>query len=164
MFKKLFGSQSKKQETIIAPVTGRVVPLEQVPDPTFAEKMLGEGIAIEPAEGVVAAPVDGEIISVFPSKHAIGIRSKQGLEILIHIGLETVNMKGEGFETYVQEGDKVSAGTKLTSFSLELIKQKAVSTIIPVVITNYDIVKQMDAVSEGEVKRAESELLNLVLA
>src|SRR5699024_3774093 len=102
MFKNLFKKkETPKEEQIIAPLSGKVKQLEEVPDPTFSEKMMGEGIAIEPDEGLVVAPFDGEIIQVFPTKHAIGIQGESGLEILIHIGLETVSLKGEGFEVFV---------------------------------------------------------------
>ncbi len=164
MFKKLFGlTSTKKQETIFAPVTGRLVPIEEVPDPTFAEKMLGDGVAIIPSDGVVVAPVDGEVISLFPTKHAIGIKSQQGLELLIHIGLETVNMKGEGFETFVEVGDKVSVGTKLISFSIELIQQKASDIITPVVITNSDILKELTRGEMSGVTRGETEIMKVEL-
>lgn len=164
MFKKLFGlTSAKKQETIIAPVTGRLVPIEEVPDPTFAEKMLGDGVAIIPSDGVVVAPVDGEVISLFPTKHAIGIKSKQGLELLIHIGLETVNMKGEGFETFVEVGDKVSVGTKLISFSIELIQQKASDIITPIVITNADILKELTRGEMSGVTKGETEIMKVEL-
>jgi PTS system glucose-specific IIA component len=164
MFKKLFGTQSKKTEIVLAPVTGRIIPIEQVPDPTFAEKMLGEGVAIDPTEGEIVAPVDGEIISLFPTKHAMGIKSNNGLEILIHIGLDTVKMQGEGFETFVQVGDKVSAGTTLIRFSTELIQRKASSIITPVVITNSEKIKQLDVTAQGNVKRGETELMKIVIA
>jgi PTS system glucose-specific IIA component len=164
MFKKLFGmAPTKKQETILAPVTGRLVPIEEVPDPTFAEKMLGDGVAIVPSEGVVVAPMDSEVISIFSTKHAIGLKTKQGLEILIHIGLDTVNMHGEGFEAFVEVGDKVAAGTKLISFSIELIQQKATNIITPVVITNPDVVKELKRENISEVKRGETEIIKVEL-
>jgi len=164
MLKKLFGlTSTKKQETLLSPVTGRLVPIEEVPDPTFAEKMLGDGIAIVPSEGVVVSPIDGEVISIFPTKHAIGLKSKQGLEILIHIGLDTVNMRGEGFDAFVEVGDKVSAGTKLISFSIDLIKQKASDIITPVVITNSEVVKELNRADFSEVKSGETEIIKVEL-
>ncbi|PGB37852.1 PTS glucose transporter subunit IIA [Bacillus toyonensis] len=139
MFKKLFGLGSKKnEETIVAPLTGAVKNIEEVPDPVFAGRMMGDGVAIDPTEGVVVSPVDGEIVQLFHTKHAIGIKAKNGTEILIHVGLETVKMEGEGFEAHVSEGQAVKAGDKLISFDLELIREKAKSTITPIVITNTD--------------------------
>ncbi len=145
MLKKLFGIKEKQtEETIVAPLTGTVKNLEDVPDPVFSQKMMGDGIAIDPTEGLVVSPVDGEIIQFFHTKHAIGILSTTGLEILIHVGLETVTMNGEGFTGHVNEGDKVKVGDKLISFDLDLIREKAASTITPIVITNGDILESME--------------------
>ncbi|UOQ83470.1 PTS sugar transporter subunit IIA [Gracilibacillus salinarum] len=138
MLKKLFGKREEKQwsVSVYAPVNGKVVPLEDVPDPVFAEKMMGEGVAIWPDHDLVVAPVNGTIIQLFPTKHAIGIQAENGAEILIHIGLETVGLKGEGFTSYVQEGDKVKVGEKLIGFDQSIIREQAASPIIPMIITN----------------------------
>ncbi|MCC0672149.1 PTS glucose transporter subunit IIA [Clostridioides sp. ES-S-0145-01] len=148
MFKKLF-SKNKNEEVksnyikgiLQSPLTGKVLSITDVPDDAFSSKMLGDGIAIEPQEGVVSSPVDGEVIQVFlPAKHAICIKSEDGLEILIHIGLDTVKMNGDGFEVLVNAGDKVYCGQKLIRFNLEKIKKSVKSVITPIVITNsYDI-------------------------
>lgn len=162
MFNKLFGKKEvKKEETVIAPLTGKIVNIEEVPDPTFAQKMMGDGIAIEPTEGVVVSPVDGEIVQFFHTKHAIGIQSEAGAEILIHVGLETVSMNGEGFEGHVNVGDKVKAGDKLLSFDLDLIKEKAASTVTPIVITNGDAVESLDKRAASEAKKGETSLLQI---
>ena len=105
MFKKLF--KQKKEENIVAPLNGKIVPMEEVPDPVFNQKMMGEGIAIVPEEGMVYSPVNGKIIQLAETKHAIGLITEGGVEILIHIGLETVGLKGEGFTTKVNVGDEV---------------------------------------------------------
>jgi sugar PTS system EIIA component len=162
MFNKLFGKKEvKKEETLIAPLTGKIVNIEEVPDPTFAQKMMGDGIAIEPTEGVVVSPVDGEIVQFFHTKHAIGIQSEAGAEILIHVGLETVSMNGEGFEGHVNVGDKVKAGDKLLSFDLKLIKEKAASTVTPIVITNGDAVESLDKRAASEATKGETSLLQV---
>ncbi|MBM7551948.1 PTS sugar transporter subunit IIA [Thalassobacillus pellis] len=135
MLNKLFGNKSK-DVTLVAPVSGSVVGLEEVPDPTFSEKMMGEGLAIKPTEGKAVAPFDGEVVQLFPTKHAVGLKNKGGVEVLVHIGLETVGMNGEGFEAHVKQGDKVKAGQTLVTFDLEKIEEKASSTITPVIITN----------------------------
>ncbi|MDX5474155.1 MAG: PTS glucose transporter subunit IIA [Bacillaceae bacterium] len=142
-FKKLFGrkEEATKDGAIISPLTGKVVPLEEVPDPVFAQKMMGDGFAIEPTEGAVVSPVDGEIVQFFPTKHAIGIKTASGVEVLIHVGLETVSMNGEGFEGHVQVGDNVKVGTKLISFDLALIAEKAKSTVTPIIMTNGDVLE-----------------------
>ncbi|MEH7380613.1 PTS glucose transporter subunit IIA [Bacillus sp. JJ1533] len=159
MFKKLFGSKDKKvEETLIAPATGKILALEEVPDPVFSQKMMGDGLAIEPSEGKIVSPVQGEIIQVFPTKHAIGIKTEIGLELLIHIGLETVNMKGEGFTAHVKEGDKVEVGTELVTFDLALVKENAASTITPIVITNFDAVETFEKIGSGQVTAGSTEL------
>ncbi|CUA79734.1 PTS sugar transporter subunit IIA [Anoxybacillus suryakundensis] len=131
-----------REEKIVAPLTGLVRSLEEVPDPMFAQKMMGDGFAIEPADGIVVSPIHGEVVQVFPTKHAIGLRSDGGLEILIHVGIDTVHMQGEGFEVYVKSGDRVKAGDLLLSFDLSLVKQKAKSHLTPMVITNGDVVSE----------------------
>ncbi|QPC46614.1 PTS sugar transporter subunit IIA [Mangrovibacillus cuniculi] len=140
MFKKLFGKKEEapKGIAIKAPLTGELVSLEEVPDPVFSQKMMGDGVAIEPTEGKVVSPVNGEVMQVFPTKHAVGLKAENGAEVLIHIGLETVGMKGEGFEAHVGEGDKVSVGDTLVTFDMELVKQKAKATVTPIIITNGD--------------------------
>ncbi|WP_413485785.1 PTS glucose transporter subunit IIA [Brochothrix thermosphacta] len=147
MFKKLFGKEKAiTNEKIVSPVTGVLIKIEEVPDPVFAQKMMGEGVGVQPTNGIVVAPVDGEIIQIAEkSKHAFGIRSALGQEILVHIGLETVAMEGEGFKTLVKLGNHVKAGQPIIEADLELIKEKAASTVIPVVVTNssnneYDFV------------------------
>ena len=134
MLKNLF--KKPKETEIFAPASGEIVALEKVPDPVFSQKMMGEGIAIVPAEGKIVSPVDGEVIQVPETKHAIGIRSEDGMEILIHVGLETVSLKGQGFDAKVQTGDQVSVGQALLDFDLAYVKENAENIITPIVITN----------------------------
>ncbi|GLB61180.1 PTS sugar transporter subunit IIA [Cytobacillus sp. NCCP-133] len=162
MFKKLFGKkETVKTVEVKAALTGTAVNLEEVPDPVFAEKMMGDGIAIEPSEGVVVSPVDGEIVQVFPTKHAIGIRAANGAEILIHVGLETVSMKGEGFETHVSEGSKVSEGEKLVTFDLALVKEKAKSTVTPIIVTNGEQFSSLKKNTGGSVTKGSSTVMTV---
>jgi PTS system glucose-specific IIA component len=163
MLKKLFGKKTEKQteETVYAPLTGRLLNLEDVPDPVFSQKMMGDGMAIEPSEGILVSPVEGEIIQLFHTKHAIGIKSQTGMEILLHIGLETVAMNGEGFEAFVKEGDKVKPGDKLITFDLNLIKEKAASTITPIIITNGDIIENVQKSPLGEVKGGSDKVIEI---
>ncbi|WP_207369342.1 PTS sugar transporter subunit IIA [Heyndrickxia coagulans] len=157
---KLFSKKAAVEE-LVAPMSGKVVQIEDVPDEVFSQKMIGDGIAIEPDEGVVVSPVDGEIVQFFPTKHAVGLKTKSGLEILIHIGMETVALNGEGFEGFVQQGDRVKAGDKLVSFDLEQIRERAESIISPVVITNFDAVDTLTKTAETSAKRGESVLLTV---
>jgi glucose-specific phosphotransferase system IIA component len=117
-----------------APLSGRTVPIEQVPDPVFAEKMMGEGIAIDPAVGEVRAPVDGRVEALFPTGHAVGIRTPDGVEILVHVGIESVSLTGL-FQPAVSVGSEVKAGDLLIRFDLEGLRQKAVSPLTPVVVS-----------------------------
>ncbi|MEW9109508.1 PTS sugar transporter subunit IIA [Cytobacillus gottheilii] len=163
MFKKLFGKKEEvKSVDILAPLSGAAVSLETVPDPVFAEKMMGDGIAIEPTEGVVVSPVKGEVLQVFPTKHAIGLKAENGAEILIHIGLETVSMNGEGFEAHVSEGSKVEVGDQLVTFDMNLVKEKAKSTITPVIITNTDQVS-LEKQLASSVQRASNVVMTVTM-
>ncbi|MEC5270240.1 PTS glucose transporter subunit IIA [Heyndrickxia coagulans] len=157
---KLFSKKAAVEE-LVAPMSGKVVQIEDVPDEVFSRKMIGDGIAIEPDEGVVVSPVDGEVVQFFPTKHAVGLKTKSGLEILIHIGMETVALNGEGFEGFVQQGDRVKAGDKLVSFDLEQIRERAESIISPIVITNFDAVDTLTKTAETSAKRGESVLLTV---
>src|SRR5699024_8606929 len=156
-------TQNNKVETIFAPLSGKTTALEKVPDPTFSKKMMGDGLAIEPTDGEVVSPIDGEVVSTFPTKHAVGLKSKSGVELLIHIGLETVNMEGEGFDVHVKQGDQVKVGDPLITFDLQLIKEKAASHITPVIVTNGDVVASYDKTKDSTVIAGESTLLDLSL-
>jgi sugar PTS system EIIA component len=162
MLGKLFGLKPKQtEETLVAPLTGRAIQIEEVPDPTFAQKMLGDGIAFEPTEGKVVSPVNGKVIQIFPTKHAIGLESETGLEILIHVGLETVNLKGEGFDTKVKPGDKVKAGDLLLTFDLDFIKANASSIITPCVITNPDKIETLEKQYSEQAVGGQTSVLNI---
>lgn len=133
MLSKLFG---KRKLHIYAPVDGVIMPLEEVPDPVFSQKMLGEGLAMLPTKGHIHAPITGTVILLAETKHAIGLRSKDGTEILVHIGLETVSLNGRGFTVLVKEGDDVSVGQLLIAVDWDFIAANAKSIITPIVITN----------------------------
>ncbi|WP_204983796.1 beta-glucoside-specific PTS transporter subunit IIABC [Streptococcus equinus] len=138
-----------KQEIIASPMIGQVVKLENVPDEVFASGAMGKGIAIDPADGTVVAPAAGEITLVFPTGHAIGMRTENGAEILIHVGMDTVSLAGKGFNTFVQVGDKVDAGQKLLEFDLATIRESNLPVISPVIVTNStefeDVLTTQDA-------------------
>lgn len=125
---------------IKSPIEGRILDLSDVPDETFSQKILGDGFAIEPTSNMVVAPCDAEVMHLFPTGHAIALKTDQNLEILIHVGVDTVKMKGEGFRTFVKTGDKVRRGQKLIEFDLDLIRKKAKSILTPVIVTNMDSV------------------------
>lgn len=123
-------------EGIKAPVAGRLVSLDEVPDPVFAQRMMGEGFAVDPTGNVVCAPVDGEIMMIAPTSHAFAIRTPMGVEILVHIGLDTVNLKGTGFTVVAKEGQYVQAGDPVVEVDWEQIKGSVPAIVTPVVVTN----------------------------
>lgn len=141
----MFGLFFKRKKLVEfkAPVYGETVDLIELPDPVFAEKMVGDGVAFKPEQGVLYAPVNGEIVQIFPTKHAIGLRTKEGLEVLIHIGLDTVEMKGEGFKSYIQQNQQVKAGEKIMEFDLDILAAHGKSTLTPLLITNMTAVKEI---------------------
>lgn len=134
-FDKLFG---KKLEAVFAPVAGKAVAITEVPDPTFAEGMLGNGIAIEPTDGKVYAPCDATVDMMFDTGHAVSLVSETGIEILIHVGLETVGLEGKPFTIHVHNGDKVKKGQLMIEVDLDAVKAAGLNTITPVLICNTD--------------------------
>lgn len=144
-------------QSIVSPAEGTVVSLKNVNDAVFSTGTIGTGIAVQPNIGEIRAPFNGKVISVFPTKHAIGLKSENGVELLIHIGIDTVNLKGEGFESKVKAGDEVKEGQLLETFDIEKIKKAGLDAVIPIIVTNSnnfdDIVierKDGEAVKFGE--------------
>ncbi|MFW7364486.1 beta-glucoside-specific PTS transporter subunit IIABC [Vagococcus fluvialis] len=136
--KKQVSGQGKKisKEEIVSPVKGNVLPLNQAKDPVFAEGVVGRGAVVEPTEGLVYAPFNGTVMTVFPTKHAIGLISDNGMELLIHIGVDTVQLEGEHFETFITEGQKINTGDKLASFDVKGIEEAGYSSQVLVINTN----------------------------
>ncbi|TLS39198.1 glucose-specific PTS transporter subunit IIBC [Pseudalkalibacillus caeni] len=149
------------EDNIVSPVKGKLLPITEVPDEVFSGKMMGDGFAVEPADGLVISPVDGKIVNVFPTKHAIGLESENGREILIHFGIDTVNMKGEGFEIFVEQGDEVKQGQKLMQVDLDLVKEKATSTITPIIFTNLKDGERVILNKQGNSSREEQNIITI---
>lgn len=141
-----------------APVTGTAVPIEQVPDPVFSQKIIGEGAAIEPTDGRIVSPVDGEVVSVAPTLHAYGFRTEEGVEVLVHFGLETVGLKGECFQAYVKPGDKVKAGELVAEADLKALSEKKINAVTPVLVCGGLGGRSMN-IFHGPVKAGETELI-----
>lgn len=154
------GVIQSKQEIVMAPVDGSVLNLSEADDEAFASKALGDGAVIVPANGVVVAPFDGMVATLFPTKHAIGLISPNGAEVLIHIGINTVESNGKYFESFVKQGEQVKAGQKLVTFELEKIKDAGYSTQVMVVVTNSASYQEINNLHEGDIKIGE-QLLNL---
>ena len=146
--------------TVLAPLTGKAVSLSEVPDPVFAEKVIGDGIAIIPEDGKIVSPVDGEISSIAETGHAYGFTADNGLEVLVHVGLETVSLKGECFKVYAKAGDKVKAGDLIAEVDLNLLKEKGLNSISPVLICS-DLEEKEILYTEGNVKAGESVVLTV---
>lgn len=136
----------KKESKFVAPVDGKVIALSQVPDPVFAEKMAGDGIAIDTTGDTIVAPCDGELTLVFQTNHAFALTLKDGVEVLVHIGIDTVSLNGEGFQRLVEPGNVVKAGTPIIKINRDVITSKGISLITPVLITNVEIVKDITPV------------------
>lgn len=123
---------------VVSPLAGQVKPLSQATDPVFSSGVMGQGVVIEPSQGELVSPVNGTVTVLFPTKHAVGIVSEEGVEMLMHIGMDTVSLDGKGFEAHVAQGDKVTVGQKLISFDMDVIKKAGLVTETPVIITNQD--------------------------
>ena len=135
---------------VVSPLAGQVKPLSQATDPVFSSGVMGQGIVIEPSQGELVSPVNGTVTVLFPTKHAVGIVSEEGVEMLMHIGMDTVSLDGKGFEAHVEQGDKVVVGQQLISFDMDVIKEAGLVTETPVIITNQD---DFQADVEGDLPR-----------
>ncbi len=148
-----FLKKKKPLELVIgSPVKGKAVPLSSVNDPTFSEGMLGKGVAIQPTEGKIYAPADGTIGMVFDTLHAVSLTTKEGTEVLIHVGLDTVKMNGEGFTGFVHAGDTVKKGDLLLEVDLDKVKEAGYDTITPMLICNTDEYAAVNGLDGKEVK------------
>ncbi len=145
-----------EREILKSPLTGNLVALPDVPDEVFANGLLGKGIAVDPAIGQVVAPADGEVTTLFPTGHAIGIKTDKGAELLIHIGMDTVKMNGDGFKTHVQQGDRVKQGQLLIEFDIDKIKKAGYPVITPVLVTNHDRYKDIITVDSQNISQGDN--------
>lgn len=147
----LFGK--KRKEAYVAFMAGKLLSLEKVNDPVFSQKIMGDGFAIEPSQGEVVAPCEGEVVTVFPTGHAYGLKQKSGRELLIHLGIDTVELKGRGFKTFVSEGQKVKTGEILGEIDLAVVKESGKEVTSMLIFTNGGVVeflKENQPVELGE--------------
>lgn len=152
---------SNKETKLVAPVTGRTIDLSKVPDEVFSGKLVGDGLAIEPAGDIIAAPADGELTLLFNTLHAFAITLDNGIHILVHIGIDTVSLKGEGFEQLAEAGTRVKAGTPIVKINRDVILSKGFSLITPVLIINMELVKELKANIDKDVTAGEDEIIAL---
>lgn len=154
----MFGLFKKKTLKLQKPMQGKVVDITTVPDAVFSQKMVGDGFAVEPTDGRVKAPCAGKIAQIFPTNHAFGIVTEEGLEVLVHIGIDTVELAGEGFKRLVEPGTEVQAGQAIVEVDLAVLKAHEKSSVTPVVITTPDKVKSI-SVTEGSSEKAGAEVV-----
>lgn len=145
---------------LVSPLDGELLPLSEVKDEVFSSGAMGEGVAIEPSQGVLHAPANGRVVMAFPTGHAIGMKTKDGAEILMHIGMDTVNLQGKGFETLVDKGDEVKAGDELVKFDIDEIHSAGYIVTTSIVVTNSKDYEKVSVVRQGEVKVGQ-EILDL---
>jgi len=145
-----------EEDIIYSPLAGNAIPMSEVPDNTFASEVLGKGMAIIPSEGKVVAPCEGEISTLFDTKHAVGITTNNGIELLIHVGVNTVELGGKYYEAHVVQGEKVEPGQLLLSFDIEKIKEAGYNVTTPIIVANSDEYKSVNGLKTGTVKRMES--------
>ncbi|MDO5737880.1 MAG: PTS glucose transporter subunit IIA [Eubacteriales bacterium] len=138
--------KKKKKQEIHAPFAGKITGITEVPDPVFSQKMVGDGFAVTPAGQIVEAlaPISGELSVLFPTGHAYGIKTEDGFEVLVHLGLDTVELNGDGFECLKEQGQQVSAGEPVVRMDIEKIEAAGKATITPVVFTNKEMVKEIE--------------------
>lgn len=150
------------EEDIVMPASGELMDITKVPDPVFSEKMTGDGFAVLPQEGTICSPVNGKVFNMFPSKHAIGILSDGGKEVLVHIGVNTVKLRGQGFKVLVQEGDLVAAGQPIMEVDIAYVKENAKSLISPIVFSNLPKGAAVELNKAGSLQAGEGNIVTIV--
>ena len=160
IFKPKTKVETAQKNVLLAVATGDAIPLSEVPDQVFAQKMAGDGMAIVVKGDTIVAPADGELSLVFNTKHAFAMTLSNGIELLVHIGVDTVTLNGEGFEQLAEQGTKVKAGTPIIKIDREFILSKGLSLATPILVTNPDILKSITPTESGSVVAGESEIIN----
>lgn len=148
--------EANRTVTVCAPVNGKLIPLSEVNDPTFAQEILGKGAAIQPADGHYVSPVKGKVLTVFDTKHAIGLKSDDGAEILLHAGLDTVNLKGKHFNALVESGQEVDVGTPILDVDIDAVQKEGYDMTTPLIVTNGIDFGDIVSIDEGDVEATES--------
>ena len=160
--KGLMGGNGPEGTLLKAPLDGDILPIEEVPDPVFADKVVGDGLAINPTGNRVVAPCDGTIGKIFETNHAFSMETASGVELFVHFGIDTVELKGEGFKRIASEGQQINAGEPVIEVDLDFLREKARSLITPVVISNMDDVNRIEK-NSGSVTAGNSDLLTVFM-
>lgn len=147
---------NNKTVELYNPVDGEVIPMEEVSDPVFAQKMMGDGFGVQPSNGQIYSPVAGKVASVFPTKHALGLELDNGIEVLVHIGVDTVELEGGPFEIHVSEGDNVDSDTLLATVDFDAVKEAGKEDTVIIVFTNMDVVEDFSLSKQGQSTHGEA--------
>ncbi|KDN10596.1 MAG: PTS glucose transporter subunit IIA [Gilliamella sp.] len=158
--KQFVSDDNKNSIEIIAPLSGEIVKIEDVPDVVFAEKIVGDGVAIKPSGNKIVAPLSGKIGKIFETNHAFAIESDEGIELFVHFGIDTVELKGEGFKRVAEEGQQVKVGDTIIEIDLPLLESKAKSVLTPVVISNMETIIELNKLS-GSVEAGKTPIMRV---
>ena len=161
----LFDIFKKKEKTIVtiySPMNGKVIELKEVPDEAFAQKMVGDGCAIEPDKGVICSPIDGQLMNIFPTNHAIIFETIDGLEMIVHFGIDTVKLDGKGFQK-LREPGPIKIGDEIVKYNLDDIKDGVPSTRSPIIINNMEKVEKIEVLSLGKVIKIGEPIMKITL-
>lgn len=158
----IFKKKEKTVVTIYSPMNGKVIELKDVPDEAFAQKMVGDGCAIEPDKGVICSPVDGQLMNIFPTNHAIIFETIDGLEMIVHFGIDTVKLDGKGFQK-LREPGPIKVGDEIVKYNLDEIKDNVPSTRSPIIINNMEKVEKIEVLSLGKIVKIGEPIMKVTL-
>ena len=161
----LFDIFKKKEKTIVtiySPMNGKVIELKEVPDEAFAQKMVGDGCAIEPDRGIICSPIDGQLMNIFPTNHAIIFETIDGLEMIVHFGIDTVKLDGKGFQK-LREPGPIKIGDEIVKYNLDDIKDGVPSTRSPIIINNMEKVEKIEVLSSGKLVKIGEPIMKVTL-
>ena len=158
----IFKKKEKIVVTIYSPVNGKVIELKEVPDEAFAQKMVGDGCAIEPDKGIICSPIDGQLMNIFPTNHAIIFETIDGLEMIVHFGIDTVKLDGKGFQK-LREPGPIKVGDEIVKYNLDEIKDGVPSTKSPIIINNMEKVEKIEVLSLGKIVKIGEPIMKVTL-
>ena len=161
-FFDIFKKKEKTVVTIYSPMNGKVIELKEVPDEAFAQKMVGDGCAIEPDKGIICSPIDGQLMNIFPTNHAIIFETIDGLEMIVHFGIDTVKLDGKGFQK-LREPGPIKVGDEIVKYNLDEIKDNVPSTRSPIIINNMEKVEKIEVLSLGKIVKIGEPIMKVTL-